>query len=115
MNRQEFFLLLVGFLSGGLIATIVVQGIFQRMLWKQKGLPWRAKVKMTRYFGFDKWSEGCERVDAAERAVYATVMLGVLHDFGGNRLLAPRSTEAFDGFLLKVERRYVVSRKIRNV
>jgi hypothetical protein len=99
VKTQEIIFLFLGFLSGGLMATVIVQGIFQRMCFKDRGLPWRARAKATRFFGFHKWSEGCEKVDKAERAVYATVMLGALHDLGGPLLLAPRSTEAFDGFL----------------
>jgi hypothetical protein len=106
MKWDIVFVFLFGFLCGGAIGDLAHQMVIQRMLFTYKDLPWRTKTRLARYFGWMRWSNSCAAVETAERAVYATILIGTLHDLGGPLLLAPTSKEAFDGMLAEAERRY---------
>lgn len=107
MTRQEIVALVIGFLGGGLFGTVHQQMQIRWMLLTDKGeLPWRVKTRLTKYFGWLDWSKACASVEASERASYATILIGTLHDLGGPRLLAPESKAAFDGMIAETERRY---------
>jgi hypothetical protein len=104
----------ISFLCGGLFGTVLQLLAFRRMLFAGEGeLPWKARTRLARYFGYLSLSKTSEQVEASDRAEYAVVLVGTLHDLGGPLLLAPRSKEAFDGMLAEAERRYAEVRKKR--
>jgi hypothetical protein len=107
MSREMLFASGIGFLCGGLFGTVLQQLAIQWMLFTDvNGLPWMVKTRLTRYFGWLKWSKACSQVEIRDRALYATILIGTLHDLGGPLLLAPKSKAAFDGMLAEAERRY---------
>jgi hypothetical protein len=97
---------MIVFLCGGLCGTVLQQMLIKKMLFTDKKLPWRVQTLLTRYFGWMSWSKSCARVEVSERELYATILIGTLHDLGGPRLLPPSSKQAFDGMLAEAERRY---------
>lgn len=114
MMRPEIFYAIGGFLCGGLCGTILQHIVIQWVLLNDVyELPWMVKTKLTRHFGWFKWSKACAEVEACERASYATILIGTLHDLGGPRLLAPKSKAAFDGMIAEAERRYAITLKER--
>lgn len=106
MSANEIFGLVLGFLFGGLFGTVRQQIKFKQLLYTNDGLPWKAKSRLSWYFGCEKWSESCVEVEIADRSLYAMFLIAALHDLGGPLLLAPSSKEAFDGMLVEAERRY---------
>lgn len=115
MNHEILFVVGISFLCGGLVGTVLQQLALKWMLFTDvHGLPWMVKTRLTKYFGWISWSKACAQVEIRDRAVYATVLIGTLHDLGGPLLLAPHSKEAFDRMLAEAERRYSEIRKKRN-
>jgi len=112
---KDLFVYSLCFLLGGLTGTLMQQLAILIAMFEHKDLPWRTQSKLARYFGYGKWADASERVEKAERAVFATILIGVWSDLGGSRLLTPKSKDGFEGMLVEAERRYAESRKRRKI
>jgi hypothetical protein len=106
MTTREILEIVLGFLCGGLAGTVLQLEAIKTEILEHKELPWRARTRMARYFGWERLAKSCADVEKSDRAVFATILIGTLKDLGGPLLLAPRSREAFEGMLAEAERRY---------
>lgn len=103
----DFTFMLVACAASLVIGFLVHWVLVFRLLTRGRPpLPWFAQERLASHLGLEGLRSACARVDEAQRAHYATVLVATLHDLGGPRLLVPGSKDAFWGMIREAERRF---------